>query len=99
MRKCIISTHNCLTFLQQAIQENHDWERKRKRAHVASLLKKPEEEEEKEVMADIAIEAAAIAAIRRENIIAVREKREGGESLSNFVLCCTGDEEIIRAWN
>ena len=48
------------------MQENHDWERKRKRAHVTSLLKKPEEE--KETMAELAVEAAATAAMRQDAI-------------------------------
>ena len=62
------TVHTCThTYTQQAVQENHDWERKRKRAHGTSLLKK-QEEEEKETMAELAVEAAATAAMRRENI-------------------------------
>ena len=56
------------------MQENHEWERKRKRGLVTNLLKKPEEE--KEMMAELAVEAAAAAAMRRDNIIEVG--REGG---------------------
>ena len=48
------------------MQENHDWERKRKRALDTNLLKRPEEE--KETMAELAEEAAATAAMRREHI-------------------------------
>ena len=59
------------------MQENHDWERKRKRALNTSLLKKPDEE--KETMAELAAEAAAAAAGRKEHIREVgRGRREGG---------------------
>ena len=65
------------------MQENHDWERKRKRAHATSLLKKPEEE--KETMAELAIEAAATAAMRKDTIREVGyrqgERERGRESL------------------
>jgi hypothetical protein len=65
---------------KQAVHENHEWERKRKRGLVTSLLKKPEEE--KEMMAELAVEAAAAAAMRRDNIIEETKKlSESGTSV------------------
>jgi hypothetical protein len=62
------------------VHENHEWERKRKRGLVTSLLKKPEEE--KEMMAELAVEAAAAAAMRRDNIIEETKKlSESGTSV------------------
>ena len=63
------------------MQENHDWERKRKRAHNTSLLKKPDEE--KDTMAELAAEAAAAAAMRKEHIREVTE--EWGQSCTEYL--------------
>ena len=59
-------------YAQQAVEENRNWERKRHRALNTSLLKKPEDE--KQTMAELASEAAATAAVRREHIIEVGER-------------------------
>ena len=57
----------------------------------SSLLKKPveeEEEEAKETMADLAAEAAATAASRKEHIIEVgRGGKEGEEKGGNYFIC------------
>ena len=55
------------------MQENHDWQRKRKRALNSDLLKKPEEE--RDMMAELAIEAAAAVAVRRDHIVEVCGRR------------------------
>ena len=54
------------TFLQKAIQDNHESKRRKKRPAV-SLLKK-QEDDPKDTMAELAAEAAAAAAARTEHI-------------------------------
>ena len=81
--------------LQQAVQENHDWERKRRRGHATSLLKKAEEE--KETMAELAVEAAAAAAMRRDNIVEVSWERDMNE-LKLILDLCAGNKEADGSW-
>lgn len=56
-----------LLHVQKAKQENHETKRKKKNPG-ASLLKKQSEEETKETMAELAVEAAAKAAARSDHI-------------------------------
>lgn len=81
--------------LQQAIQENHDWERKKRRGHATSLLKKAEEE--KETMAELAVEAAATAAMRRENIVEVSWERDMNK-LKLVLDWSAGNKEANGSW-